>query len=73
VVRRVKADVASKRGFNPKTRHRSFPRATKPRTATKKYPTRKATYVGVIHAGPPTIRLANRAHLTMTTAQPRAA
>ena len=62
----VMADITAKRNLNPERRHRSYPRAVK-RARQTTYRVKRSTDVGVRHAGPPTIALANLSWATTLT------
>lgn len=48
-----------KRALNPQRRHRSYPRVVK-RARHNQYAVKKTTDNGRRHAGPPTVRMANK-------------
>ncbi|GAB3909069.1 hypothetical protein GCM10029964_110030 [Kibdelosporangium lantanae] len=62
----VCADITKPRNLNPERRHRSYPRAVK-RARPTTYRVKRSTDVGVRHAGPPTIALANLPRTTTPT------
>jgi hypothetical protein len=62
----VCVDITRKRNLNPERRHRSYPRVVK-RARHNSYRVKRSADVGVRHAGPPTIALANLSWATTQT------
>jgi hypothetical protein len=58
LLERFNTEITAKRELHRARRHRSYPRVVK-RARHNQYAVKKATDVGVRHAGPPTLRIAN--------------
>jgi hypothetical protein len=58
------ASISARRHLNPPRRHRTYPRVVK-RARHNSYCVKRADDQGMRHAGPPAIKLANPAKLTL--------
>lgn len=66
IVARLKKDITRSKHLNRARRHRSYPRVVK-RARHNSYRVKRAGDVGVRHAGPPAVSLANLPDLTLAS------